>query len=484
MNPSLLQINPRVLLSTIPGASTLDDIPDSLLHEIQADGFDWVWLLGVWSIGPTSQLISRSNPLWLEEYRQTLPDLEESDICGSPFAIDAYTVDAKLGGDEALSRFRTRLNACGLKLLVDFIPNHVGFDHPWVQSHPQFFIEGSPKNRLDSPDIWAEVSPGKVYAYGRDPHYSGWPDTLQLNFFNPELRAAMRHEFVTIAQRADGVRCDMAMLIEPEIFAKTWSKYTQPQSYTSFWPETIRAARAVNPEFVTVAEVYWNYEWKLQQHGFNYTYDKTLYDRLRQGNPTEVRAHLTASLDYQTKLVRFLENHDEERAAQAFDWGRYRAAAVLSYLTPGLRLMHHGQVTGKKIRIPVHLKRGPAEQVDHRVANFYAKFIPIMNSGTVKFGSWRLLETQESQPQHGHPPSLIAFAITTPSNSCITVVNFGDAPKQGSITLPEHLIAPRQSLLHDLLSTKQVHLQTSQTGHSSVQISLTPWEACIFAPAN
>jgi len=101
-----------------------------------------------------------------------------------------------------------------------------------------------------------------------------------------------------------------------------------------------------------MAEVYWDLEWTLQQQGFAYCYDKRLYDRLLGGNAGAIRDHLRASLDFQDKLARFLENHDEPRIASALPWPQHRAAAVITYLSPGLRFFHQGQFEGARITDP------------------------------------------------------------------------------------------------------------------------------------
>ena len=86
----------------------------------------------------------------------------------------------------------------------------------------------------------------------------------------------MARELERIATMCDGVRCDMAMLILPDVFERTWGRRPEP-----FWPRTIERVRKAAPSFLFMAEVYWDLEWELQQQGFNYTYDKRLYDRLR-----------------------------------------------------------------------------------------------------------------------------------------------------------------------------------------------------------
>jgi glycosidase len=142
--PSLYQINTRVWLTDLSQKlarpATLDDVSDDELDRIASMGFDWVWLLSVWQTGAAAQKVSRSNPEWRREFEETLPDLSEQDIPGSGFAIQSYTVHRSLGGDAALERMRGRLRQRGLRLMLDFVPNHMAPDHPWVEDHPDYFV--------------------------------------------------------------------------------------------------------------------------------------------------------------------------------------------------------------------------------------------------------------------------------------------------------------------------------------------------------
>ena len=139
-HPSLYQVNTRVWLTALAQSlgrpATLDDIPDAELDRLAGMGFDWIWFLSVWQTGAAGQRVSRANPEWRHEFQETLPDLREDDIAGSGFAITGYDVHDQLGGDAALARLRERLRARGLRLLLDFVPNHTGLDHPWVEAHP------------------------------------------------------------------------------------------------------------------------------------------------------------------------------------------------------------------------------------------------------------------------------------------------------------------------------------------------------------
>ncbi len=387
--PALIELNTRVLLNEIGPRATLDDVPDALPDRLADQGFDWAWLLGVWQTGPAGRQVSRETPEWRRAYAQALPGFTDDDVCGSPFAVCAYTVHNDFGGDAALARLRERLRRRGLRLLLDLAPNHTALDHPWVQSHPEYYIHGSEDDLAREPRNYLRLPTGRgpvVLAHGRDPYFPGWPDTLQLNYRHPGLRQAMIGELLSIADRCDGVRCDMAMLLLPEVIARTWGGRSQPADGAApaeapFWPEAVAAVQARHPDFLFLAEVYWDLEWELQQQGFDYTYDKRLYDRLRAGDAAGVRAHLSAGLDFQRRCARFLENHDEPRAAASFPPGMHQAAALVTYLTPALRFLHDGQLEGRRVHTSVHLARRVAEPPDAVLSAFYGKLARLPRSG-------------------------------------------------------------------------------------------------------
>src|SRR5688572_11120551 len=227
--PSLYQVNTRVWLTNIAGQirrpATLDDISDHQLDRLAETGFEWIWFLSVWQTGEEGKRLSRSNPEWLNDFQETLDDLKDEDIPGSGFAITDYKVHPKLGGDASLARLRKRLKDRGLKLMLDFVPNHAGPDHPWTIIFPDFFIHGNETLLAGEPGNYIKVKTGSmelILAHGRDPYYPGWPDTVQLNYNNPALQDAMINELLKISEQCDGVRCDMAMLVLPEVFQKTW----------------------------------------------------------------------------------------------------------------------------------------------------------------------------------------------------------------------------------------------------------------------
>jgi Alpha amylase, catalytic domain len=482
--PSLYQINTRVWLTGLSRRLgkpvTLDDIPDSELDSLAAMGFDWIWLLSVWQTGSGAQKVSRSNPEWRREFEETLPDLTEDDIPGSGFAITGYTVHENLGGDPALARLRDRLKKRGLKLMLDFVPNHMGLDHPWIEDHPEYFVQGSELDLARAPQnyTWVKRKKGDLLlAYGRDPYFSGWPDTLQLNYANPDLQDAMIGELVRISSQCDGVRCDMAMLVLPDVFERTWG-HRAPL----FWPRATQTVRQQHPDFCLMAEVYWDLEWTLQQQGFNYAYDKRLYDRLRDHHARPVREHFHAGLDYQDKLARFLENHDEPRAAATFPPGIHEAATAITFLSPGLRFFHQGQFEGCKKRISPHLGRGPSEPTDEPINEFYDRLLTILKQPILRDGSWQLLECQPAWDDNWTNDCFIAFGWQSAGqSSLIVVVNYAPNQSQCHVHLPLADLPGKPWCLRDQLSGQCYRWNGDDLAARGLFVDLTPWQASILS---
>jgi glycosidase len=458
----------------------LDDIPDSELDRLAAMGFDWIWMLSVWQTGTAAQQVSRGNPGWRREFHETLPDLCDEDIPGSGFAITGYHVHSALGGDAALARLRERLLTRGLKLMLDFVPNHMGLGHPWVQEHPDYFVAGSELDLARAPQnyTWAKRQSGDLLlAHGRDPYFDGWPDTLQLNYANPATQEAMIGELTRIAGQCDGVRCDMAMLVLPEIFERTWG-----QRAPLFWPRATQRVRAKVPGFCFMAEVYWDLEWTLQQQGFDYAYDKRLYDRLREHHARPVREHFLAGLDYQDKLARFLENHDEPRAAATFPQGIHEAAAAITFLSPGLRFFHQGQFEGRKKRISPHLGRGPDEPVQEGVRQFYDRLLRILRQPVVRNGQWRLIECVPAWEGNWTNDCFIAFAWETPGDTrLLVVVNYAPNQSQCRLRLPFGDLQNRSWRLQDQLNPASYDRDGKELQSSGLFVDMQPWQACVFS---
>jgi hypothetical protein len=481
--PSLYQVNTRLWLTSLSQqlkrSVTLDDIPDTLLDEIAAKGFDWIWFLSVWTIGETGRRISRENATWRHEFEETLPDLTDEDIQGSGFAITDYNVHPDLGGNEALARLRDRLHARGLKLMLDFVPNHMGPDHPWVSQHPEYFIAGTKQDIENAPLKYTRIRSKErelILAYGRDPYFEGWPDTVQLDYSNKNVVDAMINELLRIAGQCDGVRCDMAMLILPDVFEKTWGRKA-----LSFWPEAIMAVQQQYPEFCLMAEVYWDMEWTLQLLGFDYTYDKRLYDRLREGIAKPVREHFLAEPDYQDKLVRFLENHDEARIARTMDRPQHEAAAVITYLSPGMRFFHEGQFEGKRKKISPHLIRGPEETVDIDVKKFYKSLLTVLKQPLFRNGRWQLLECTPAWEGNHSWDSFIAFAWEGEDRElALVVINYAPHDGQCYLQMPVTEKSFGNWQLRDMIHEVIYDRNGNDLMAKGLYLGMKPWQYHVF----
>lgn len=482
--PSLIEINTRAWLSRLSHAAgrpvTLAGIDDATLDDLARRGFDWVWLLGVWQTGTASRTLSRSDPTWRAEFQAVLPDLTEEDICGSGFAIGAYEVDETLGGKVALAEFRARLAVRGLRLMLDFVPNHTALDHPWVRTHPEFYVEGGEGDLAAAPGNYCHVETDhgpRILANGRDPNFPGWPDTLQLNYANPALQAAQMAELASISEQCDGLRCDMAMLLLPEVFQRSWGL-----TPAAFWPKAIAAVRQVRPGFTFLAETYWDLEWDLQHQGFDYCYDKRLYDRLRTSDAVSIRAHLSAGLDYQDHLARFLENHDEPRAATAFSWPRHQAAAIVTFLAPGLRFFHQGQLNGARIHLPVHLRRGPLEPPNPAIAAFYERLIAVLSKrDTFRHGIWSLIPPEPAWRGNPTWQDFVAYAWQgAGGDNYVAVVNYSDHQAQCHLRLPFTGLAGKSFRLTDVMGSEVYDRDGSGLIDPGLYIDLGPWRYNLF----
>jgi hypothetical protein len=481
--PSLYEINTRVWLCRLSQEAgkpvTLADVDDAILDDLARRGFDWIWLLSVWRTGAASRAVSRCTPAWQAEFRAALPDLAEEDICGSGFAISAYEVDEALGGKAALAAFRTRLANRGLRLMLDFVPNHTALDHPWVKAHPDFYVQGNEETLAAATGNYCRVETdqgARILAHGRDPNFPAWVDTLQLDYANPALQSARMAELATIAGQCDGLRCDMAMLLLPKVFQRTWGLTPVP-----FWPKAIAAVREAHRGFTFLAEAYWDLEWELQQQGFDYCYDKRLYDRLRHSDAGAIRSHLGAGLDYQDRLARFLENHDEPRAAAVFAWPRHQAAAIVTALVPGLRFFHQGQFEGARVCVPTHLRRGPVEPRNADIAAFYDRLVSVLKSDGFRDGAWSLIPPQPAWDGNPTGQDFVSFAWQTrDGGGYVVVVNYSDHQGQCHLRLPFAGLADRKIRLVDMMGSEVYDRDGAGLVEPGLFIDLRAWRYNVF----
>lgn len=446
---------------------SLANVSEAELGRLSEPGFDGLWLMGVWRRSPASRQIGRQCAELQDAHRAALPDFAPEDVVGSAYSIYDYSVDPALGGDAGLESFRKRLQARGLGLILDFVPNHLSTDHAWTLEHPGRFVQGSEADfTRDSRSFFRAGKPpnSQILAHGRDPYFPSWTDTAQLDYRRAITQQAMAGVLMSIAARCDGVRCDMAMLVNQDTFLGTWGgsfELSQPE----FWLNAIPQVRAQYPDFLFAAEVYWGLEQeeKLLRFGFDFTYDKRLYDLLRQGDAGAVRSRLHEDdAVYQGGLVRFVENHDEERARTAFGPLRSRAAAALALGLPGMRLVHEGQIEGHQRRLPVRLGRRKLEPPDPDLASFYRRLFRALRDPVFQDGLWRSIEPRQVAADNGSSHNFVAYRWGCDSSYRLAAVNLSSERAQCFLPLDLPSLAGKMWWLEDLLSEARYHRDGSQ----------------------
>jgi hypothetical protein len=496
--PVIYEVNTGIWLADLSRAAgrqvTLADIPKSAWDDVTPDGVDAVWLMGVWERSPAGRQLANDNAGLQAGFRDALPDLRTEDVLGSPYCVREYRVDRVFGGPEALAAARAELARRGVRLILDYVPNHVAPDHPWVGSHPELFVNGSEADLDAEPEGWLRIrgeAGDRVLAHGRDPYFPAWPDVVQLNAFAPELRAATAATLADIASQCDGIRCDMAMLLTNQVFAKTWGGRVGPEPVEEFWPAVIAGLRTGHPDTVLIAEAYWDMEWDLQQQGFDFCYDKRLYDRIVSGDVAGIRDHLRADLGYQAGLLRFLENHDEPRIAGLLTATAEKAAALAVATLPGAVLWHEGQFEGRRVHPPVFLSRRPDEPLDQELAAWYRRLLATVAAQRVRTGAWQLLEIG-GWPDNDSCRNLLAWSWSGDVASGetgdgagravrhVVVVNLSAAPAAGRIGLSwadlgGAGLAGRDWTLTDLLDGRVFNRGGDELSSSGLFVDLPAW---------
>lgn len=488
--PSIYEINTRVWLKELSNRYEreldLSCIPEEEYETLQRYKLDAVWLMGVWEPSEISRKVAAAHEGLRTEFYRALPDLKEEDIGASPYAVKSYKVNPALGGEKGLAKCRKELASRGIKLILDFVPNHTGRDHHWIKSNPDFYIQGEDWELEEQPQNFFRVENSDlILAHGRDPYFSGWTDTAQLNYFNPELRRAATDQIIAISKLCDGIRCDMAMLIMNEIHNQVWGykngQNLEMEHLPEFWIEAIKAVKKVAPNFIFIAEAYWMKEGPLQEMGFDFTYDKAVYDYIKDGNVSELKRYLSAvSFGYQTHSIRFLENHDEDRAANSMYRAQNKSGALMIASMPGAVLWHEGEFEGLQTKTPVQLLRRREECTDEDLKAYFNKLLEITGDSAFKNGDKILCHPRSACNGIFLYENFIIYIIREEKQLLLSIVNFAPVTSQCYVALPAPELENKKVLLKDLLGSEVYKRDGNTLLSEGLYLELPAWGRNLF----
>jgi hypothetical protein len=482
-HPHLYEINTWAWLEELSAKLgrkiLLRDVPDSEWDNFARLGFDLIWLMGVWERSPAGRRAFQTDVASFLSFDQALRGWKLTDIVGSPYSVRRYQPDPRIGSWADLDQVREKLRARRMGLILDFVPNHTAPDHPWTFAHPEYYIRGTLEDYRRDPSAFflLDSSPEPILlAHGRDPYFPPWRDVVQLDHLERATRAAMLGDLREIAKHCDGVRCDMAMLVFNDIFARTWAPFlaSRQSPRAEFWTEAVAAV----PNFLWLAEAYWNCESKCHDLGFQFTYDKGLYDALRDGRIGEVHERLRAGANVLSGGAHFLENHDEARSAAAFGAARREAIGALIATLPGMRFYHHGQFDGRKIHLPMPLAFAAPETPDLETRAFYERILKLSNESAFHAGTWKLLDVTSAGD--GAFRNLVAYQWLANDTRKVVIVNLAATVSQARVHLAEGITAGRHYSFLDQLHDVRYPRDGSEISQQGLYVRLDPFRAHLF----
>ena len=484
--PRLLEINARIWLRRLDKSFTLSSIPDDQIKQWQEKGIDMIWLMGVWENNRDVINEYCFEPELITSYNAALKDWKNDDIIGSPYSIDKYEINPIIGTKGDLLTFKRKLNDAGIQLVLDFISNHFSAKSSLLWTNKKIFLYADEYIFKNDPyTFYKSPANDKEYlAHGRDPFFPPWKDTVQINFYNQEAREYLINILLNLTELCDGVRCDMAMLPLNNIFFNTWigvlKKYGFEKPEKEFWEEAISKVKSKNQDFIFIAETYWDLEWQLQNLGFDFTYDKRLTDRLVAGDIHGVKDHLHAEKSYQDKSVRFLENHDEDRAIVKFGRERSMAAAVIISTIPGIAFYFDGQCEGKKIKLPIQLGREPEEKQDEKIKEFYDSLLQITKANIFRNGNWKMLEVSTVADNDSSYENLLAWEWRLDGELMLVAVNYSNSTARGRLKF-EITSTTDEVFLFDILNQSSYRRSLKEIIEKGLFVELKSFNSHIFS---
>jgi len=486
---SMYEINTRLFLreyDTPKKKAKILDVPFQFWENLSRLGIDNVWLMGLWKI-PKSTINKYCLDIFLiDEYKQSLKDFCLDDVVGSPYSIEDYVINPEIGTFADIKILKKTLNSLGINLFADFISNHFSSESSLLKSNPEIFLHVSKNLVADDPfSYFNPTNDNKNYfAHGRDPFFSAWKDTALVNYFSEKARNFMINKLLFLSEIFDGIRVDMAMLSLNNVFQNTWGGILNDGGFSApekeFWEIAVQTVKKSNPNFVFIGEVYWDLEWELQRLGFDFTYDKTLTDRLKGNFVIGIKEHLQATEDFQLKSVRFLENHDEPRAVHYLGVEKSKAAAIIISTTLGMSFYFHGQFEGEKVKLPVQLGRKPHCSINENLQSFYMNLLKIATNDVFKYGEWLLLNPIASWSTDVTYRNILAYLRFNNGQFRLVITNYSNETSSARIKFepPEGM---REFVLTDLLDNNQYTRNSTEIRSEGLYVKLSPYQSHIFA---
>jgi glycosidase len=457
-------------------------VPKSEWQKLADDKIDMVWLMGVWQLGTYGPELDKTN---INNFRNELPDVQPDDIIGSPYAVKNYTVNSDIGTPADLAQVRGTLKELGMKLMLDFVPNHGAVDSDFA---PDVFISRPSSGSF--PANWWKQRGSNTLAYGRGPYDGPWTDTLQYNYWNQKTVSAMTEVLISIASQADAIRCDMAMLILNDVIQRTWQGVMQANGFgrpsSEFWASAIDAVRKQYPETIFMAEAY-DYDFTnppekqlLQNLGFDFVYDKTVLDDLVSNNLDKIRGYIgSQSQSFFERTAHFVENHDEQRSAKALGGQQQAfAGAVVAATIPGLRLFYFGQFDGFSAKLDVQLRRATTQPSNEMIRKQYSALLHVLAHDVFHSGAWTFIQTSKE----GSSWRLAAWRWRSLDGAVkrVVVVNFSGEKGWANIRLDDVEGSGTISMT-ELLTGIVYDRNVNELKSNGLVCGLDPWTAQIFS---
>jgi len=472
-----------------PSIKNLLDLPAEFFDDLKSIGVDFLWLLGIYEPSLASREISISMKDLHKKYYSSLPDWKEEDVIGSPYAITSYKISREFGGEEVYKKFREKIRKnYKLKVILDFVPNHFAIDSPVVQKHPEFFIRATEEQKNQRPDDFITLNiNGKeyIFAHGREPFSPVWKDTLQIDYRSKSAREFMMKELLKLSKKCDGVRCDMSMLLLSDVFFDNWKDYPLPDDYVpaaqEFWSDAISKVKKENPDFIFIAEVYWHREGDLLNLGFDYVYDKIIYEFLVNNQVDLINEYIKQNYTNRKNRFIFLENHDEQRSAHIFTSSKLQAGATLIYTLPGMKLIYDGQLEGREFHHAIQLRRLQEENEKSYIKTFYRTLFSAIKKSSIPEAYFKLLEpipAWEGSPAYHN--FIIYLYEDEKFNKDLVVINLSPYQSQCKVKIESYDVINKKFLIKDRLSDEEYVRDGNEMFYQGLYLDLKPYQSQIF----